>query len=679
MRKRSTLAIGCWLLAAGSSELAAQTTLNDTLREVTVTETRHSHALKSTAPMHVLDRHDMQVQGVVDMADALHRLPGITLRDYGGAGGMKTVSVRGFGAKHTGVSYDGVLLSECQSGEIDLSRYSLDNVDHLSLVVGDNSDIFIPARNATTPATLQIQTIATVAGGSPSGFKPHLTAQLKAGSFGYTSPFLRYEQHLSPTLAVSAVGEYIYAENDYPYTIKNGIETIRDHRRNTRMNSGHAEVNLVYRGTRNEERLRVGEQSSGMGGTRDEELSAKLYYYDNDRQLPGQVFYYSNTSRETLRDRNFFGQVGYQRRWHSGWALKLNGKFNWAAALYDDGVVAGWVQDADYYQREAYGSMCLYYRTQNHWAFDYSADYAFNNLNSTLPTDTRPYRNTVLQSATAQYHTARLMVMARLLHSLYLNGAKDGEGAHDMRRLSPSLSLSYAVTPHLRLRASYKDIFRAPTFNENYFFHYGSKELKAEDTRQLNVGATYAAMATKHTELSATADFYYNKVTDLIQGVPHNMFVFTCVNIGKAEIIGLDVTTRAARQLGRHTLTAAVNYSLQRARDHTNPQSPFYDYQIAYIPLHSGSASLGWENPWVNVALGGHVIGERWSTNEHQNSTHIDSYTELSATVWRRFHIGRPVAEVRFDLKNLTDRQYEIVRSYPMPGRCWQLTLKIEN
>ena len=662
MKKRSTLAIACWLLAAGSLELTAQTTLNDTLREVTVTESRHSHALKSTAPMHVLDRHDMQVQGVVDMADALHRLPGITLRDYGGAGGMKTVSVRGFGAKHTGVSYDGVLLSECQSGEIDLSRYSLDNVNHLALVVGDNSDIFIPARNATTPATLQIQTLAvTSPGGSPSTFKPHLTAQLKAGSFGYTSPFLRYEQHLSPTLAVSAVGEYIYAENDYPYTIKNGIETIRDHRRNTRMNSGHAELNMLWQ---------TGAASN---------LSAKLYYYDNDRQLPGQVFYYSNTSRETLRDRNFFGQVGWQTRWRNGWAMKLNGKFNWAAALYDDGVVAGWVQDADYYQREAYTSMCLYYRTQNHWAFDYSADYAFNNLNSTLSTDTRPYRNTVLQSATAQYHTARLMVMARLLHSLYLNGAKDAEGAHDMRRLSPSLSLSYAVTPHLRLRASYKDIFRAPTFNENYFFHYGSKELKAEDTRQLNVGATYAALASKHTELTATADFYYNKVTDLIQGVPHNMFVFTCVNIGKAEIIGLDVTTRAARQLGRHTLTAAVNYSLQRARDHTNPQSPFYDYQIAYIPLHSGSASLGWENPWVNVAFGGHVIGERWSTNEHQNSTHIDSYTELTATAWRRFHIGRPVAEVRFDLKNLTDRQYEIVRSYPMPGRCWQLTLKIEN
>ena len=665
MRKRSTLAIGCWLLAAGSSELAAQTTLNDTLREVTVTETRHSHALKSTAPMHVLDRHDMQVQGVVDMADALHRLPGITLRDYGGAGGMKTVSVRGFGAKHTGVSYDGVLLSECQSGEIDLSRYSLDNVDHLSLVVGDNSDIFIPARNATTPATLQIQTIATVAGGSPSGFKPHLTAQLKAGSFGYTSPFLRYEQHLSPTLAVSAVGEYIYAENDYPYTIKNGIETIRDHRRNTRMNSGHAEVNLVYR------------------GTRDEELSAKLYYYDNDRQLPGQVFYYSNTSRETLRDRNLFGQLAYRTRWTEQLSVRWLGKFNWTASLYDDGMVANWSQDGDYYQREAYTSACLLYTPLSNWVFDYSADYAFNNLNSTLPTDTRPYRNTVLQSATAKYHTGRLTMTGRLLYSLYLNDAKDDEGASNMRRLSPSLSLSYAVSPSLRLRASYKDIFRAPTFNENYFFHYGSKDLKAEDTQQLNVGVTFATAAPQHsgqggTEVTATADLYYNKVKDMIQGVPYNMFVWTCINIGKVEVLGLDATLKAAQHIGCHTLTANANYSLQRARNRTNPESPFYNNQTAYLPLHSGAASLSWENPWVNVVVSGHGVSERWTTDEHIDGTRIAGYSELSATLWRQFHIGKALAEARLDLKNLTDKQYEIVRNYPMPGKSWQLTFNIK-
>ena len=73
---------------------------------------------------------------------------------------MKTVSVRGFGSKHTGVSYDGVMLSECQSGEIDLSRYSLENVDELSLVIGDNDDIFIPARQVSTTSVLNVKTIS---------------------------------------------------------------------------------------------------------------------------------------------------------------------------------------------------------------------------------------------------------------------------------------------------------------------------------------------------------------------------------------------------------------------------------------------------------------------------------------------------------------------------------------
>lgn len=626
------------------------------LREVTISKDRHQRALQSTAPMHVLDRRDMLVQGVTDMADALHRLPGITLRDYGGAGGMKTVSVRGFGAKHTGVSYDGVMLSECQSGEIDLSRYSLDNVDNLTLTVGDNADIFIPARNATTPATLTIQTLR-----QPSDdLKPHMTAQLKAGSFGYISPFLRYEQCLSDRFSFSVVGEYVHAKNDYPYTIKNGIETINDRRNNSRMNSGHAELNFLWNTS----------NSSQLGG--------KVYYYDNDRQLPGQVFYYSNTSRETLRDRNVFGQLTFQQRWGEQWSLKLLAKYNWAASLYDDGIVAGWVQDGDYYQREAYTSLALLYTPTEHWAFDYSADYAHNNLNSTLPTDTRPYRNTILQSATVKYHLGKLTVMGRLLYSLYLNGACDGDGAEDMRRLSPSLSLSFELSPQLHLRTSYKEIFRAPTFNENYFFHYGSKDLKAENTQQLNAGVTYAGKLSHNTDLTATADLYYNKVTDMIQGVPHNMFVWTCMNIGKAEILGLDITAKAAHTMDRHTLTAAVNYSMQRARNHTNPESPFYDNQLAYMPLHSGAGSLSWENPWVNISISGHAIGERWSTNEHQTSTHINGYSEVGATIWRRFHIGRPVAEIRFDIKNLFDKQYEIVRSYPMPGRSWQLTVNVK-
>ena len=630
------------------------------LDEVTVTESRRQHTLTSTAPIRLLDRGDMLTMGVTDMADALHRLPGITLRDYGGAGGMKTVSVRGFGAKHTGVSYDGVMISECQSGEIDLSRYSLDNVEHLMLTIGDNDDIFIPARQASTPAILHIQTLRM----PDNDLNPHLTTQIKAGSFGYVSPFVRYHQNISDRFGISVVGEYTYAENDYPYDIKNGTVIQHDRRTHNRMNQGHAELDFIYH---------INKVNT---------LTGKLYYYDNDRQLPGQVHYYTNVSGESLRDRNAFGQLLYQTRWGDQLSMKVHAKYNWNASVYQDVLAPNAANDASYWQREYYASAALLYVPTECLAFDYSADYSYNNLNgsSWRTIVGKPYRHTVLQSATAKYHTRRLTLTGRLLYSLYLNDNTEGTSARNMRRLSPSVSLSYKVLSDrdLFVRTSYKNIFRSPTFNESYYFHYGSSDLLPESTDQLNLGATYQYHTSAFT-LQTSLDGYYNRVKDMIVAVPFNMFVWTCINVGKVRVLGAEATARADYALNdRHHLLLTGNYSYQQAEDRTNDQSPYYGNQIAYVPRHTGSISVGWENPWVSLSLHGSGVSSRWANNQHYHDTLIDGYWDTGITAWHTFRWGNQSLEARFDLKNIFDRQYEIVRFYPMPGRSWQLSVKYQ-
>ena len=638
------------------------------LEGVTVTESQRRHTLTSTAPLHLLDRRDMLSMGITDMADALHRLPGITLRDYGGAGGMKTVSVRGFGAKHTGVSYDGVMLSECQSGEIDLSRYSLDNVEGLSLTIGDNDDIFIPARQSSTPAVLNIETLRM----RTDDTWPHLTAQVKQGSFGLISPFVRYEQNLSNRFAFSLVGEYTYADNDYPYSIQNGNETVSDRRSNSRMNSWHGELNFLY-------------QTNQVS-----RLSGKLYYYDNDRQLPGQVHYYTNLSGEALRDRNAFGQLLYQTRWDDKLSLKWLAKYNWAESVYRDRMMQGGVNDASYWQREVYSSAVLLYTPDERWAMDYSMDYAFNNLNgsSWRTLVGKPYRHTMLQSATAKYQSRRLKVIVRLLLSLYLNGQSEmpattrqdvqQNSADNMQRLSPSLSVSYKLLADqdLYVRASYKNIFRSPTFNESYYYHYGSTNLKPESTDQLNVGVTYTAPLSRRNMLTVTLDGYYNHVKDMIVAVPQNMFVWTCVNLDKVRSYGLDATMRASRQVAEgHQVAVVGSYSYQRVEDRNNPDATTYGYQVAYMPRHQGSLSVSYENPWVNVSLHGTSVSSRWPNNNHYEGTLIAGYTDCGATLWRQFRWHRHQLEARFDLKNVFDKHYEIVANYPMPGRNYQISI----
>lgn len=645
-----------------STLVYAQPIDNDTidnnyqLQNVVVTESKKTNEITSAAPLYVINNKSLNIAGITDIADALNRLPGISIRDYGGAGGMKTVSVRSFGTQHTGVSYDGIMLSDCQSGQIDLSRYSLENVENLSLVIGDNDDIFIPAKNASLPAIININTIK-----SPTNdLLPHLMTQIKVGSFGYISPFIKYEQNFSNKLSFSAVTEYVYAENNYPFTLRNISVVTKERRTNSRMKSGHGEANFIWN-------MNMRNQING-----------KIYYYDNDRLLPGQVRYYTNLSNEKLRDQNFFAQLGYRTFSNNNISFKFNAKYNWAASKYKDGSYNDGIKDADYWQREFYSSICLLYAPLTYLSFNYAADYSFNNMNSSLSTDTHPYRHTILQTATAKYKTSRISIIGKLLVSLYYNGAKYGQSARNMKKLSPSLSLSYRVfrNKDFYIRASYKNIFRAPTFNESYFYHYGSINLLPESTDQYNIGFTLQQNISNKTYAKVTLDGYLNHVKDKIVAVPYNMFIWTNINVGKVRVLGLDATADLTHRFSnKHSLTFKASYSLQNAENRTNSESPYYGYQIAYTPLHSGSVSLCYENPFVNITLHGTGMSNRSSNNEHYEDSNIAGFFETGITIFKSFKILHNELTLRGDIKNLFNKQYEIVKAYPMPGISYQISI----
>ncbi|MBP8904971.1 MAG: Plug domain-containing protein, partial [Paludibacteraceae bacterium] len=58
-------------------------------------------------PTQLLTTHEIEKLNAVNVADVAKHFAGVTIKDYGGIGGLKTISVRGLGAAHTGISYDG--------------------------------------------------------------------------------------------------------------------------------------------------------------------------------------------------------------------------------------------------------------------------------------------------------------------------------------------------------------------------------------------------------------------------------------------------------------------------------------------------------------------------------------------------------------------------------------------
>lgn len=93
------------------------------IEKVTVTARRSPNKVTSAVPVQTMSQQDISRLGIQNMADAVRRFAGANVKDYGGIGGLKTVSIRNMGAAHTAVSYDGVAVSNCQAGQIDIGRF----------------------------------------------------------------------------------------------------------------------------------------------------------------------------------------------------------------------------------------------------------------------------------------------------------------------------------------------------------------------------------------------------------------------------------------------------------------------------------------------------------------------------------------------------------------------------
>ena len=622
---------------------------------VTVTERRLPVSLTAGAPVQRMEKAELERMGALDVSDAVRHFSGVSVKDYGGIGGMKTVSVRSLGAQHTAVSYDGVAVGDCQSGQVDISRFSLDNVSALTLTIGQGDDIFQPAKALASAGVLSIET------GKPdfgaASFR--LAARVKSGSFGLANPSLFGAVRLGGKAGLSFYGDYLRADGNYPFEYVNGTRRIKAKRNNSDIQAYRGEANFYT--------------SLGDG----QDLRAKLYLFHSERGLPGSVVYDNPYAAERLHDRNYFGQLNYEVRFSPKWKLKAAGKFNYVWNRDTDKEAAG-MRDDRFRQTETYLTSTLWSEPLRGLSFSLAQDFAYNDLSTTLSNCQYPERYTVLTALSAQYRHPVFRITASLLNTYITENVRIGTAADDRQRLSPAVSLSWRPLPSTvwRLRASYKDIFRVPTFNDLYYRLIGNTRLRPESTRQWNVGTTWGGRVSPVVEtLDVSVDAYYNKVKDKIVAVP-TMFVWKMSNVGEVETAGVDVNVSAGIRVAksmRFGLSGAYNF--MRAEDVTDRDSKLWRNQIAYTPRHSGSGSLTWETPWVDVAYNVVFASERYRMPQNSADNRIRPYSDHSLSAFRTFRWGRHALRLQADALNLGGKNYEIVRFYPMPGRNYKFTV----
>lgn len=658
----SGLAFGLLSVSGLFAQELADTTKVYPLKEVEVNAVVPS-SFKAHAPLQILPSGVLSKMGTLQVADAVKFFSGVQVKDYGGIGGLKTISVRSLSANYSGVKYDGIPVFDYQTGQVDLGRFSLDNVLTLILQTDETGDLLQTAYERSFASVLNIITESSL---KNTGKKNELKASLKAGSFGLVNPSLSFGRMLNNTFSVRFSGEYLQSQGDYPFTQFYGFtdSTSAEKRKNSDVALYKLESNMY------------GNFSNGG------KLSGKAYYYHSDRGIPGPAIYYNDYSGERVKDQTAFLQASYTQPLSKVIDFQTNAKFNFSAIDYTDmnSSYPNGKKENFYYQRQYYLNATVRYRISEQLSVAWANDGIYGNFESNF-SGAFPSRMNGLSALTGKYEHPVFTLTGSLLYHFTDDKNKTGNALGSGSHWSPYFGFSVMPVASIpvRFRAYYKNTYRYPTFGDLYLSPVPPLGLKPENANQYNLGLTWVTSLGQMVPLfSFSGDIYQIKVENKLVALPRSsMFIWSVQNFGRTETQGADLNLKMQWSF-KSDLSAQVSgtYTYQKVWDKTDETRSTYNQQLAYTPRHSATAYLLLETPWLDFNYTLIYCGEKNYTGvdrpEYRMKPSADQGISLQKTIRRKDYSLVFSAECL----NLFDSQYEVVRSYPMLGRTFRLGVR---
>ena len=579
-----------------------------------------------------------QLRGAVTLPAAIRTFSGLQIRDYGGAGGLKTINVRSLGSAHTAIFLDGVPIDNAQNAQVDIGRIPTDGLEKVELFQGQRSQTLQTAREYGSASSLHL-TSALPAPEGRNGFR----VRLRGGSMGTVSPSAAWESRWSPALSSRVQVGFTRAHGRYPFHVKDfrytpegykGYDTVMV-RQNCDLMEFRADAHLFY---------------TPAGGRYDVRVS----WYDSERGIPGPVYKQADRyplSSDRQVDRDLTVQAGGTQILSPTLSLLAKARYARNELDYldvseiDPAVSAPW----NYLQQSGYLSTGLSWKASDHWYFGGAVDGQYETLRARV--DAR--RKTLFAAGSAAFADGPWKASAAVQYQ-----ASAGAGNYGF--LSPSLLLDWAPDGCWEFGGLLKRSCRLPTFNDLYYSQVTVRKLEPEQVYQAAAHWTWTRRY-PHWQFRFREELYFNYVRNKLIAVPNgSLFRWSMYNLGGVRLFGDEWDLTASWTAGKTTLGGTARYTYQWAKDTETGG------QIPYIPLHSANFRVFWKQGNWDIDLQGFLTGERFTSSTNRDDFRIAPWTTWDASL--AYSFPKNGLTLRLQLNNLLDANYEVIRQYPMPG-----------
>lgn len=604
--------------------------------EVNTERMSNESGLQSSA-YRMISSSEIQSVGAVQLTDILKLSPGIDIKNYGGASGMKTISLRGTGASRAAVMIDGFVINSAQNGMTDFSSLPIGNISEIEIVRGGASAVY--GSNALGGAVNII-----TAKNDKRGFM----LETRGGSFG------EYGIKAAYSGLFSAAFEHLFSKGDFPFSFDQFGET-KEYRR------GNAEFANTH--------LSIGFKSNSNIF----DYHTKLFVRSTKRGVPGAVVQGRlQADNAELTEKEITSLSGAAFLFNNG-IFKTGLMVKISDMRYIDPDLPGQssVGTDNFFNTRDVSAELKYIKNIENVNFEIGVRSAYSNLrgdmiDENLKGDIVRKGLAFLTKFDKVYSCDNLDILP--LISLRLDMFSD-------TKPNPSAIAGIRFMPkdwNLQFRANWSYNFRVPSFNEMYYLNFGNSNLKPERSNSLSLGADYDIDG-----INFSVDMFGILTKDMITAVPKSTVAWTAENIGKTFSRGLELgASGSIKTLFISNFSAA--YTIQKVTDETNDVFTS-SKQIVYTPNETASLHFIFDLQYFNISASADYSGFRYTSRDNNPITSLPAFLTFDTAFIKNINTKYGIYSIRAECRNILDKHYSVILNYPMPGRYFGLLFSFSN
>lgn len=599
---------------------------DDTLKQVVVTTTI------TPAPSYKLIKvENIESHATGNLADLLSKQTPIYIKSSG-PGGLSTISIRGAGASHTQLYWNGISINSPTLGHLDLAT--------LPVVFIDDSEIHLGASSVVDGSgglggAIQLNTSANYKN------KLNATFRKELGSFGIDKTLFSINvgnkkfQSKTSLFRSSSFNDFKYidiAQENNPISERENAEIIQ------------YGIKQEFYFTPNKENY----------------FAVKSNYLDSYRQISSALGIETKGEHQTDK------------------ALRLMGEWRHGKKKTFQHLRVAFIKDELNYIDTSLAINSLIS------VDSYKASYNFNHyFNYLLKISAQVNAGTDIANSTgigAQQQRNRQSMFVQFEQKSnwgyqYNIAARQEVINGKLTPVIPTIGVKYFLTKnhHFAINANAARNYKAPSFNELYWNPGGNPNLLPEIGFTAEMGLTY-----KYRKLTFGVSPYYSLIDNWIQWLPQESGIWTPINVKQVENKGVEIDIKKVFNISNKAklhLHSGYNYvnSINKTSILTSDNS--IGRQLIYVPKHTFNIVMKLEFEKWSIAYNQTITGKVFI--DATNTTYMPYYAPADFSISYSLKKDMKSTDIGVKISNLYNEDYQIMANRPMPGRWFLLFLKV--